>query len=97
MTICDLQLRLNLTHAKSAHQQPEMNSKGGMGLGVGVIQGHQGHMTWDGTGASVAGLQLTMKAAAGGTELWADTFLPPPSALPDSLDPTEGLHRTPIP
>ncbi|CAK6438068.1 unnamed protein product [Pipistrellus nathusii] len=33
MTICDLQLRLNLTHAKPAHQQPEMNSKDGMGLG----------------------------------------------------------------
>lgn len=33
MTICDLQLQLNLIHAKSAHQQPEMNSRDGMGLG----------------------------------------------------------------
>lgn len=32
----------------------------------------------------VAGLQRTMKAAAGGTELWADSFLTPrlPSLLP---------------
>lgn len=51
--------------------------QGWAGAGVGVSQGHQGHMTWDGTGASVAGLQRTMKAASGGTELWADSFLTP--------------------
>lgn len=51
--------------------------QGWAGAGVGVSQGRQGHVTWDGTGGSVAGLQRTMKAAAGGTELWADSFLTP--------------------
>lgn len=33
-TICDLQLRLNLAHAKSAHRQPEMNiARTGWGWG----------------------------------------------------------------
>lgn len=33
MTTYDFQLRLNLIRAKSAHQQPETNSKDGLGLG----------------------------------------------------------------
>lgn len=33
LTICDFQLRLNLIHAHLAHQQPEANSKDGLGLG----------------------------------------------------------------
>lgn len=33
MTICDFQLRLNLVHPNSAHQQPETKSKDGLGWG----------------------------------------------------------------